>query len=117
MKPVKITLKDTNLIDLGTKKIYKYILPTKLYDIAKMVVNGRHPQDPKKVILEKDCSFAMYVIKGKGEYLVNNEKIVVNEGDVIYVPAGSTFACEGNFEYITVDVPTFYAEQSEEIEK
>ena len=71
MKQVKITAKESKIIELGTKVIYKYELPTKLFDISKMVVKGRHPKDPKKVILEKDCSFAMYVTKGEGKYLVN----------------------------------------------
>src|SRR3990172_8195733 len=73
-------------------------------------------KDSKKIILEKDCSFAMYVTRGSGKYLVNGEEITVEEGDMVFVPAGSTFACEGNFEYITVDVPAFYPEQSEEID-
>ena len=117
MRAVKISAKDSKKIELGAKTIYKYILPTKLFDIARMVVKGRHPVDPKKVILEKDCSFAMYVSKGKGKYFVNGEEFNVTEGDVLYVPAGCTFACEGDFEYITVDVPAFYPEQSEVIEK
>jgi len=117
MRAVKISAKDSKKIVLGTKTIYKYILPTKLFDIARMVVKGRHPVDPKKVILEKDCDFAMYVTKGEGKYFVNGEEIKVVEGDVVFVPAGSTFACEGNFEYITVDVPAYYPEQSEEVEK
>lgn len=117
MKAVKISAKEANKIGLGTKTIYKYILPTKLFDIAKMVVKGRHPENPKKVILERDCSFAMYVIKGRGKYFVNGKSMNVAEGDVLYVPASSTFACEGDFEYVTVDVPAYYPEQSEEIEK
>ena len=44
MKPIKYTFKQANKIDLGTKAIYKYSTPTKLFDIAKMVVNGRHPK-------------------------------------------------------------------------
>ena len=118
MKPVKILAKEAKKIELGpTKTIYKYELPTKLFDISKMVVKGRHPEDSRKVILEKDCNFAMYVTRGEGKYLVNGEEINVVEGDVIFVPTGSTFACEGDFEYITVDVPAYYPEQSEEIEK
>lgn len=118
MKAVKITEDKAKKIALGpTKTIFKYELATKLFDIAKMVVNGRHPENPEKVILEKDCNFAMYVTKGKGKYFVNSEEIAVTEGDVVFVPAGSTFACEGEFEYVTVDVPAYYPEQSEEIEK
>lgn len=117
MNPVKISEKEAKKIELGTKVIYKYILPTKLFDIAKMVVKGRHPQDPKKVIFEKDCSFAIYLINGHGKYVINNKEFEVSEGDVVYVPSGSKFSCEGNFEYITVDVPAYYPEQSKEVDK
>lgn len=117
MKAFKLSKSESKKIELGTKTIYKYELPTKLFDLAKMEVKGRHPANPDKVILEKDCNFAMYVTKGDGKYLVNGEEIKVAEGDCVFVPSGSTFACEGNFEYITVDVPAYYPEQSEEIEK
>lgn len=117
MKAIKISEKDSKKIRLGAAKtIYKYELPTKLFDIAKMEVHGRHPENPTRVILEKDCNFVMYVTKGGGKYFINGEEIRVEEGDVVYVPAGSIFACEGDFEYITVDVPAYYPEQSEEVE-
>lgn len=115
MKAVKISKKESKLVNLGTKKIYKFILPTKLYGIAKMVVHGRHPENPQKVVMEKDCSFVMYVVKGSGKYFINEEEFNVKADDVVYVPSGSTFACEGDFEYITVDVPAYYPEQSEEL--
>lgn len=115
MKATKITSENTNLVDLGIKKIFKYPIPTRLMSISHMVVKGRHPE--KGLILENDCAFAMYVLKGEGKYFVSGEVVDVKEGDVLYVPAGNTFACEGNFEYITVDVPAFYQEQQEVFEK
>jgi len=117
MKAVKVSANKTSNIDLGTKKIYKYPLPTRVFDIGKMVVDGRHPEDPKKVILERDCSFVMYVTKGKGKYIVSGDEIKVEAGDVVYVPTGNTFACEGKFEYVTVDIPAYYPEQSEEVKE
>ncbi len=54
VKPTKYTSKDTNKIDLGTKVIYKYPTPTNIMDIARMVVNGRHPREKNKFLLEHD---------------------------------------------------------------
>ena len=88
MKPQKYTLKDVTKIDLGTKIIYKYPVLTKLFDVARMVVNGRHPKDKNTYILEHGCMFAMYVIKGSGK---------IYAGENIF------------------DVPAYYPEQSEEI--
>ena len=114
MKPLKIAKSNAYKIDLGNKIIYKYNLPTRMMSVAHMVVKGRHPD--KGFILESDCSFAMYTIKGSGKYMVGDEEFEVEVGDVVFVPSGNKFACEGDFEYITFDVPGYYPEQSMEVE-
>lgn len=114
MKPVKYSSNKATVINLGTKVIYKFPTQTKLFDLARMVVNGRHPENPKEFILESDCHFMIYVIKGSGKIYAGDEMFSVSAGDVIYVPPGNKFACEGkDFEYITFDTPAFYPEQSE----
>lgn len=115
MKAYKYSLKDTNKIDLGTKVIFKYPTPTKLFDIARMVVKGRHPQEKNKFILEHKCNFVIYVIKGEGKIYAGKDAFEVKVDDVVFVPIDNKFAAEGNMEYITVDVPAFYLERSEEI--
>jgi mannose-6-phosphate isomerase-like protein (cupin superfamily) len=115
MKPVKYSPTDTNKIDLGTKVIYKYPTPTKLMDIARMVVKGRHPADDAKFLLEHECNFVIYIISGKGRIYAGEEVFDVEVGDVVFVPKENKFAAEGDMEYITVDSPAFYMEQSEEI--
>jgi|SRR3989344_4453071 len=115
MKPVKYSFGETNKIDLGTKVIYKYPTPTKEFDIARMVVSGRHPEGVNKFILEHGCSFVIYVIKGTGKIYAGEDVFEVKAGDVVFVPKENKFAAEGQMEYITVDVPAFYMEQSEEV--
>ena len=115
MKARKYTFKETIKIDLGTKVIYKYPTPTKKFDIAKMVVRGRHPQEPTKFILEHKCQFVICVTKGTGKIYAGEDVFDVAKGDVIFVPNDNKFAAEGEMEYITVDVPAFFMEQSEEI--
>ena len=116
MKPVKYSFKDINKIDLGTKVIFKYPTPMKIMDIARMVVRGRHPQGETKFLLEHDCNFVIYVIKGKGIIYAGDEVYKVKVNDVVFVPKENKFAAEGEMEYITVDSPAFNMEQSEEIE-
>ena len=115
MKPVKYTKSDATVIDLKTKQIYKYPSPTKLFDIGRMVVNGRNPEGNNNFLLEKDCDFVIYVIKGNGKVFAGEEIYDVTLDDVIFIPKGNKFAVEGNMEYITVDVPAFYLEQTSEI--
>lgn len=115
MKSAKYKYTDTNKIDLGTKIIYKYPTPTKDMDIAKMVVDGRHPEDKDTYIIEHDCSFVMYILEGNGKIFLDDEIFEVSAGDVVFVPKETRFAVEGKFEYITVDTPAFFPEQSEEV--
>lgn len=115
MKPVKYSVSETNKIDLGTKIIYKYPTPTKSLDIGRMVIKGRHPQDNKTYLIEHACNFVIYITKGGGTIYAGEEKFQVGVDDVVFVPTDNKFAVEGDMEYITVDNPSFYPEQSEEI--
>jgi len=115
MQPTKYTFSDTKKIDLDTKIIYKYPTPTKLFDIGRMVVKGRHPKDPRTFILESDCSFVMYITKGSGRVFAGEETFDVQPEDVVFVTSKHNFAVEGDMEYITFDAPAFYPEQSSEI--
>lgn len=107
MKPQKYSSNDTNKIDLETKIIYKYPTPTKDFDIAYMVVKGRHPEDKNTFIVESACQFFMYIVKGEGTVYAGNETFQVKEKDVVFIPTNTKFAVEGNFEYVTVDKPLF----------
>ena len=115
MKSVKYSLSEATKIDLGTKTIFKYPTPTREFDIAKMVVKGRHPVDPSKFILEHKCQFVICVTQGQGKIYAGDDVFSVATGDVVFVPTDNKFAAEGEMEYITVDVPAFFMEQSEEI--
>ncbi len=115
MKPQKLSKKQIELVDLGSKKIQKYPLDTKLMSVAYMVVDGRHPKGKKKFLLEHDCAFVVYLIKGKGKVYAGDEVFDVRVGDVVFVPTEHRFAVEGKMEYVTVDTPAFYLEQSEEV--
>jgi mannose-6-phosphate isomerase-like protein (cupin superfamily) len=115
--PQKYSSADAKKLDLGTKQIFKYPTPTKTFDIARMVVNGRHPQDKDTFIIEHECQFVIYVIKGSGIIYAGEEKFDVKVDDVVFVTTDNKFAVEGNMEYITVDVPAFFIEQSEEIKE
>jgi mannose-6-phosphate isomerase-like protein (cupin superfamily) len=81
-----------------------------------MVVKGRHPKESNKFILEHACNFVIYVVKGEGKIYAGDETFEVKVDDVVFVPTDNKFAAEGEMEYITVDVPAFYIEQSEEVE-
>lgn len=114
MKAIKINKGEVKVIDLGTKKIHEYSLPTKLMSVAYMEISGRHPK--KGFLYETECAFCLYVTKGKGKIYAGKDVFDVELGDVVYVPIKTKFACEGNMEYVTFDSQGFYPEQSKEVE-
>ncbi len=80
-----------------------------------MKIKGRHPEKNDSFLVEHVCNFIMYVTKGKGIVFAGNQAIRVQKDDVVYIPKNTRFAVEGIFEYVTVDSPGFYPEQSEEV--
>lgn len=116
MNPKKLSRSQAQKIDLGTKTIFSYPLNLKNLSVAYMVVKGRHPKEKNKYLLETACQFVIFVTKGNGTIYAGTEKYEVKIADVIYVPANTKFAVEGDLEYVTVDNPGFYPEQSTEIE-
>ena len=74
MKAAKYSKSQTSVINLGTKVIYKYPTNTQLFDVAKMVVNGRHPQNKDTFINESACSF----IKANIHFVQNLLQLVVS---------------------------------------
>ena len=115
MEPAKYSFDQARKIDQDTKLIYKYPTNTKQFDIGHMIVDGRHPIGVDKFILEHECSFIMYILKGSGRVFAGDQVFEVSPTDVVLVPANNKFAVEGKFEYITFDSPAFYPEQSEEV--
>ncbi len=115
IKPSKYSHRETNKVELGTKIIYQYPTPTKSLGIARMVVDGRHPNDKSTFIIEHKCQFVIYITKGTGVIYAGDEEFPVGVGDVVFVPVENRFAVEGKMEYITVDNPAFFPEQVDEI--
>ncbi len=117
MKPKKYTFKQAAVISFGTKIIYKYPTSTKKMDLGVMVVNGRHPQGKNIFLYERECDFVIYVLRGSGKIFAGSEIFEVSKKDVVFVPRKNKFAVEGKLEYVTVNCPAFFPEQSKEIGK
>ena len=117
MKPSKYSKNEANKIDLGTKIILKYPTPTKSMDVGKMIVKGRYPQEEGVFYNNRECSFVIYVISGKGTVYAGKEVFAVVSEDVVFVPTGNSYAVDGDFEYITFDTPAYYEKQSTKVQK
>ncbi len=69
----------SNLVDLGTKKIYKYTAPDNNLEINRMEMDGRNPENPNHYILETGVHFMVYVTKGEGKIYCNDQVFEVTE--------------------------------------
>lgn len=103
-------------MDLGTKIIRKYTASDKQLEINHMILNGRTPEKERTFLCETKVHFMVYVIKGNGKMFCGEDIFEVSESDSVDVPAGTKFAAEGNFEYITAESPAWYQAQHKEIE-
>lgn len=64
-------------------------------------------------IIEHECDFNYYILKGKGYFEINGQKESCSVGDLVVIPAGSTFTYKGNLEMGLITAPPFWPEQEE----
>lgn len=48
-----------------------------------------------------------YFISADVDFIIDNEKIHCESGDVLYLDKDTTYSAEGDFEAITINVPAF----------
>ncbi|MBN2094611.1 MAG: hypothetical protein JW727_01045 [Candidatus Aenigmarchaeota archaeon] len=107
-----IRKKNAKIVDLGSKVIRKYAARDRQLEINCMALNGRTPPEEGTFLCETKVHFMVLVTKGSGKLFCGNSTYLVEEGDCLDVPAGTLFAAEGNFEYITAESPAWYKEQA-----
>lgn len=112
-----IKKEQAKIVDLGAKIIRKYTASDKRLEINHMILNGRTPEKEGTFLCETKVHFMVLVIKGKGKIFLGEEVFEASEGDCVDVPAGTKFAAEGNFEYITAENPAWYSEQAQIVDK
>lgn len=67
----------------------------------------------KTKIIEHECDFNYYVLKGKGYFEINGRKENCEKGDLVVIPNGSTFTYKGNLVMGLITAPPFYPDQEE----
>lgn len=48
-----------------------------------------------------------YFIKANAEFNIEGEIVLVNDGDVLYIPSDTNYSVKGIFEAVTVNTPAF----------
>ena len=68
-----------------------------------------------KYCRDTESTLIYYVLEGKGQYVINNEKLSVQKGDVVEVPVNAEFVYAGNMKLILIMTPGFKPENNIEI--
>lgn len=64
-------------------------------------------------IIEHKSDFIYYVLKGRGYFIINGQQESCKTGDLVVVPAGSTFTYKGNLKMIATSTPPWEEGQEE----
>ena len=100
-------------VDLGNKKIRKYIASDRSMEMNHIIISGRFPEEINHYVYETKVRFMIYILNGSGLIRSDTETLVVEDGDVVYFPPKSKFAIESkSLEYLAAETPAWYPEQA-----
>lgn len=67
----------------------------------------------KTKIIEHECDFNYFILKGRGYFRINGKKEVCRQGNLVIVPKNSVFDYRGKLKMLLVTTPPFWPEQEE----
>jgi len=70
--------------------------------VAIVKVNGTN-----KKVINKRSDALYYVLKGKGEFNIDGEKIAINTGDLVFIPKGTPYFDKGKLTLLSINCPRF----------
>lgn len=95
---------------------YEYFTGDKDINGAVIEIDGRYPD--AGCVVNRVCKEIGYVISGKGYAVVENNKIGLAEGDLVFIAPGENYYWFGDkLKMFMPCSPAFYPEQHEETEQ
>lgn len=67
-------------------------------------------------IVERVSDFIYYILSGKGFFIVNGAKETCSRGDLVVIPAGSSFTYKGKLQMLLICTPPWKEEQEQTLE-
>lgn len=104
MTALKFELKNAKHFEFSGINGYEYSSKKEFQNANAVLVevDGRHGKI--KSIL---CDRVYFVIKGKGEFVINEEVVPVKKTDVVIVPKNIPYDFRGKMRMLLVDTPAF----------
>lgn len=94
--------------------VYEYPDHSKDLGLAVSEINGRFPE--KGVMINKICNEIYFVIDGQGEIEYQNNRYVLEKGDLFFIEKDTTFCVKGSgLKLFLITTPAFFPEQWENL--
>ncbi len=98
-----------NLSPISSTTIHEYLMEEQIISGAVAEIIGRYPE--KGYAVNEVSRELVYIIEGKGIIITKDQKKEFDQGDVIFIDRGESFAWEGKFTMLMATTPKFYAKQ------
>jgi mannose-6-phosphate isomerase-like protein (cupin superfamily) len=97
----------------GNCIVFEYPLGDKDINGAVVELKGRYPEKGRVVNLK--CKELGYIIKGSGKIVIDDQEVLLNEGDLVLIEPGEKFFWDGDFVMFVPCTPAWYHEQHKEV--
>lgn len=64
-------------------------------------------------LIQHEVEFSYYIIKGEGYFIIEDEKQLVTEGDLVVLPPGTKYTFGGRLKMLLVNTPQWHKDQEE----
>ena len=64
-------------------------------------------------LIQNECDYFYYVIKGSGTFVIEGKEEICEEGDLVVVPAGSKYTFKGKLRLLLFSTPPWSEDQEE----
>ena len=110
---MKVSKSDSHYIEYSkSTTVYSYPSGIKSLSVARIRVDGRHPQEADTQFVEQECDVIFYILSGTGEVVVEGRSYHVSKDDTITIPKGSKYYITGSLDYIASTSPAYSPEQN-----
>ena len=94
--------------------VFEYPMGDKDINGAVVELTGRYP-DKGRVVNQK-CKELGYIIKGSGKIVIDDQEVLLLEGDLVLIEPGEKFFWDGDLVMFVPCTPAWYSEQHIEVE-
>lgn len=70
--------------------------------IAYVEVKGKN-----KTIINNGSNAAYYILEGSGTFVIDNETVTVEAGDVVFIPRGTQYQDAGTLAMLAINTPRY----------